>query len=164
MFLVWENFNPSYQKKEVMPMAETDSASFLYIYIYMWEDESQSEIKRIGLIQHILNDVFWQTTMEYWLVGSITNKQHEIQFYGMNKMSDFLISFRVCSEGFQRRFFSGHDSHYRSEGSMRSENLDLRGSVDWCKHGKSTEIHVRMDQNVWKLLPRSVRVSDAFVS
>ena len=39
-------------------MAETDSASFSYIY--MWEDESQSEIKRIGLIQHILNDVFCQ--------------------------------------------------------------------------------------------------------
>ena len=38
-------------------------------------------------------------------MGNITNKQHEVQFYGMNKMSDFLISFRVYSEGFQRRLF-----------------------------------------------------------
>ena len=39
-------------------MAETDSASFSYIYTL--KDESQSEMKRICLIQHILNDVFCQ--------------------------------------------------------------------------------------------------------
>ena len=60
-------------------------------------------------------------------MGSITNKQHEIQFYGMNKMSDFLIS---LVKGFKGYFFSVCNSHYRSEGSLCSENLDLGGSVD----------------------------------